>query len=119
MTPQKPSAPRSLAPAGKVLWKAIVDEYELGAGELQLLEIACCAWANHQAAQQIIVDQGVVLDTVQGSKVNPAIAVCDRTALLAAKMLAQLKIGLNPADAVKLKRGAAGRPAVTRPRRVA
>lgn len=119
MTSRKPSAPPSLSPAGRVLWNACVADYELGAGELQLLEAACVAWGNHQLSAAIVAKEGPVVDAPQGSKMHPGIAVCDRTAQLTAKLLHQLHIGLNPADAVKLKRGGAGRPAVTRPRRVA
>jgi len=41
MTDDNPSPPPTLGEAGQQLWTSIVAEYELGPGELRLLEDAC------------------------------------------------------------------------------
>lgn len=114
-TPKPPSPPPSLPPRGpgRDLWRAVTDAYIIGAGELQILEAACIAWAAHQEAAAHIAANGVIVESPQGVKANPACGILDRTSASLQRGLRQLGVSLAEPDAQKI-RGGGGRPAVVR-----
>ena len=115
MTRETPEPPEALGPSGAALFRAVVDAYEIdaGAGEDALLIAACFAHQRHLEAQAVLTAEGVVIESPQGIKAHPAVAVADRMAQLTGKLLRALKVEGHPEEMVKL-RGGGGRPAVVR-----
>ncbi len=120
MPNETPEPPDGLGPTGAALFRAVVDAFEIdaGAGEDVLLVAACFAWQRHLEAQAVLTAEGVVIESPQGAKAHPAVAVADRMAQLTGKLLRSLKVEGHPDEMVKL-RGGGGRPAVVRGRKVA
>lgn len=113
--PKLPPSPKALGPAGRSLWKRAVDDYELGVGELELLEAACATWDRIKAAEQLIAEEGLVIDGARGRQAHPAVGIARDSSRLLAALVKHLKLELT--EEVVKHRGTGGRPTTSRRRR--
>jgi hypothetical protein len=105
--PALPRAPRSLGKDGRRLWKSVTTDYEVGPGELELLETACLAYQRHLEAQVLLDRDGLVVEGRYGVRAHPAAALARDNAALMARALRQLRVELED-DVVKVRSGARG-----------
>jgi phage terminase small subunit len=108
-----PPVPGHLGETGSAFWSRIVADYRLGAGELELLEVAAQAFQNQRAAQLVIDEKGLVVDGRFGPIPNPAVKMMRDFGTLLAQVLRQLGISLDE-QIEKVQRGGAGRRAEVR-----
>jgi hypothetical protein len=112
-SPPKPRTPANLSAAGRKLWRAMVNEFELEDHELALLEAACRQADDLAALEQLIRDDGM---KVQGStgqeRLHPAIA----EARLARQSLDRLMARFKLPGAEDPATGQPGRPLSARGR---
>lgn len=111
-----PKAPAGLGKAGAGLWRRVVAEFEVGPGEAELLEAACIQWQRIADAEQLIAEDGLVVDGARGRQAHPAIAVSRDASRLLAALVRHLRIELTE-EVVTHRRGTAGRPTTSRRRR--
>ena len=69
---EKPRKPTGLKGAGATLWETITTEYELETSELAVLSELCLTKTRIQRLDKIVDTEGLVIDSPQGKKMNPA-----------------------------------------------
>ena len=94
MTPRPPA---TLGEAGRALWRAVVDGYELDAGELHLLELACQARDDAAKARESVSRDGVVVVGRYGVRQHPAVLIARQAEASAGRLLGQLGL-INRGD---------------------
>jgi hypothetical protein len=88
-----PRPPRTLRAAGRRLWAAILAGYELDAGELALLELACQAADDAAAARASLRDAGPVTVGRYGQPImHPAALVARQAEASLSRILRQLNV---------------------------
>lgn len=101
------AVPRGLNAAGRRLWDASTDEFELANHELALLEEACRVRDRIVELDAAVKADGLMLPSSQGARVHPAVSECRQQRLTLARLLATLGIpGLD--DDLPAARGARG-----------
>ena len=88
----KPAAPSGTRAAGKRLWKAVLDEYELEEHELLLLREAVRTTDTLDALELLVQAQGAVVTSPQGEKANPALVEARQQRIALARLLAALRL---------------------------
>lgn len=101
-----PRVPRGLGAAGKKLWRATTDEFELADHELSVLLEACRTVDNLQQLDEIVSREGVTNTSPQGVRAHPALVEARQQRVTLAKLWASLKF---PADDVPASPSARGR----------
>lgn len=98
-TETRPDPPGHLNAKAKILWRSIIDRYELEDEELATLTLALEAWGIAQTARRTIDREGQLIEDRFGqSKPHPAIQI-HRDALASwARLTAQLGIPAEPAN---------------------
>ena len=117
MTTTRPRTPAGLGPDGRRLWRAVVDEFELRADELLLLDKAART-ADDCARLDAAVASGPL--TVPGSTGQPVAQPLLREARQSRALLGALirQLGLEDAAAEDADQGPAGRPSTTSDRAI-
>ena len=88
-----PAPPGLLGAAGRDLWVRVLSDYELGAAELAVLEVACAAYDRHVAATTTLNAEGLaVADRYGAPKAHPLTAVVRDATTLLARCLRQLDV---------------------------
>jgi phage terminase small subunit len=101
------AVPRGLNAAGRRLWDASTDEFELANHELALLEEACRVRDRIVELDAAVKSGGLMISSSQGDRVHPAVSECRQQRLTLARLLATLGIpGLD--DDLPAARGARG-----------
>lgn len=110
--PQAPPPPRTLSKAGRALWDAVVQKYELRTDELHALEIAAHHVDVLARIDLVLSKEKVVVEGPQGRRIpNPLLEERRRESRVALAALGQ--IGLRSVDLPPLvNRSAAGRALV-------
>ncbi len=120
MTPTPPNSPPYLGADGRRLWRTVNREYVLSPSELAICEQAAAAYDVASAAWRTLATEGAAVPDRYGAmKQSPSVSTASTMATLVARLLKQLGVELADEDAVKLKGRGAGRPTVTRARKVA
>jgi P27 family predicted phage terminase small subunit len=83
---KRPNAPRHLKAAGRRLWRAVVNAYELETHHLEILAAACEACDRMTEARELVDEEGITVEGRFGARTHPAVAVelNSRTAMLRA-----------------------------------
>ena len=91
--------PRGLKTAGKRVWKAVTEKYELGADELELLLEACRTADDLDAIAKALVNATATVTGARGNVVpHPLFAEARASRLVLAKLLDQLKLPAEDAQ---------------------
>lgn len=85
-------APRGLNDAGERLWKAVTNEFDLQEHELSMLEQAARVRDRIADLQQLVEDDGLMLESSQGMRLHPGIAETRQQQIALARLLAQLDV---------------------------
>lgn len=96
----RPRTPNGLKAAGKKLWAAVVDDFELGEHELVVLLEACRTVDSLAALETIITADGVTDRSPQGVRAHPALVEARQQRLVLAKLVASLRIPTDDAGDV-------------------
>jgi phage terminase small subunit len=88
-----PRPPESLNAAGRSLWRAVLDGYDLDAGELRILELACQAADDAASARLALRSDGVVSSGRYGQTIaHPAVAIARQAEASVSRLLGQLNV---------------------------
>ena len=91
-TPDIPAPPPGLGVAGRRLWLAIVDDFELSEHESGLLLEACRTVDSLEQLQAVVDAEGVVVESPHGRKCNPALVEARAQRAVLAKLMASLRL---------------------------
>lgn len=92
------SRPRGLNAPGRKLWDAVTGEYELSGDDLAVLEEAARTRDLIADLRAKVTENGLIVPSSQGDRVNPAIVEARQQALLFSRLVAALKL---PTDLVE------------------
>ena len=85
--------PATLGPAGRALYRSILERYELDPGELRLLTMACEAADDAASARAALREVGVTTTGRYGQTVmNPAVLVARQAETSVSRLLGQLNV---------------------------
>lgn len=84
--------PAGLAAAGRKLWTAIVDDYELDEHESALLLEAARTVDQLNLLQDSVATDGVVIESPQGAKAHPALVEARQQRIALARILSALRL---------------------------
>jgi phage terminase small subunit len=82
--------PRGLKTPGGRLWDAVTSEYKLAVDDLAVLEEACRTRDLIADLRAKVAENGLIVPSSQGERVNPAIVEGRQQAMLLAKLLGVL-----------------------------
>lgn len=85
-----PKPPAGLRAAGKRLWSATLEEYELAEHERELLLQACRTADALDALQKVLERDGVLNESAQGTRVHPALPELRQQRITFARLVAAL-----------------------------
>jgi P27 family predicted phage terminase small subunit len=91
----KTKAPNDLAPATKVWFSNVLLDFELEEHDVRLLTLAAQAWDRCQEARSELQKDGLTIESRQGIKPHPAIAIERDSANRFAALIKQLELGVN------------------------
>jgi len=89
-----PTAPEGAQRAGRRLWRAVLNDYELATHELVLLEQAVHVADACQELQSLVHRDGAMID----SRANPALVELRQERILLARLLVALRVPLGAAE---------------------
>jgi hypothetical protein len=82
-------APRGIGPAGRELWRAVAQSFELEDHELQILKQAAVVADRIAALDACVVEDGVI---VEGGRANPALIESRLQRLALGRLIALLRL---------------------------
>ncbi|WP_208739641.1 terminase [Arthrobacter agilis] len=101
-------APSGLKEDGQKLWFAAANEYEFAQHELAVLEEACRTRDRIVELDALVVEQGLMLASSQGSRLHPGIAEVRQQRLTLARLLVSLGIPALADDDLPASSGVRG-----------
>jgi hypothetical protein len=90
-----PKPPEGAQAAGRRLWRAVLNDYDLEEHELVLLRQAVRAVDACESLQALVDSEGVVVSSPQGTKAHPALVELRQQQLILARLLAALRVPLG------------------------
>lgn len=99
----KTKAPTGLRAAGRALWRAVTDEYDLAAHEVLLLREACRTADVLDELARVVADEGA-MDT--DGRAHPAAVEGRQQRLVLARLLASLRVPDPETGVREQRRGA-------------
>jgi phage terminase small subunit len=88
-----------MSTAGRRLWRAVLDDFELDAAGMELLGLACRALDRAALAQAALEEDGLFqLDRYGSKRVHPGVAIVRDASTQAARLLREL--GLDAGELV-------------------
>ncbi len=103
-----PTVPPGLGVAGRRLWKAVTDEFELAEHEVAQLVEACHVRDTITKLRDQVTADGLMLESSQGRRLHPAIAETRQQQLALARLLATLAVPPLEEDDLPASRGVRG-----------
>lgn len=101
----KGRAPRGLQESGRRLWRSVVDAFdEVDEHEKALLTRACRVLDTIDGLQAIVDDEGLITDSSQGRRANPALVELRQQELLLARLMTTLRLDFGAQIAVAPQR---------------
>lgn len=96
-TPKHPPAPAHLRPVTQAWWRQVVEEYDLQAHHLRLLQGAGEAWDRCQQAREALAEHGLTFANRDGEpRVRPEVAVERDSRLAFARLIRELDLDVEP-----------------------
>lgn len=100
-----PAAPKHLSRRAKAFWKAIVEEYDLGPHNLELLRRLAEALDRCDAAVAVVAAEGLVVTDKFGQvKAHPAVNVERDCRIAIARLTRELDLDGEPAPDPRMPR---------------
>src|SRR3954447_12683358 len=94
----KPKPPRRAQRAGKALWNAVLDEYELEEHELLLLREMVRTVDVLDDLEAWVAQDGVMLGSSQGERAHPALVEARQQRITLARLQAALRLPAGDQD---------------------
>lgn len=104
MDKSRPSVPKGTRAAGRRLWSSVVDEFDLDEHELALLREATRLVDRLDALDAVVAEEGVIVDSVNGTRAHPALVESRQQALVLSRVLAALRLPSGDEDAGRPQR---------------
>lgn len=99
MTTKAPSPPPNTGKAGKALWRAVLDEYDLEEHEMLLLREAVRTVDVLDQLTELVANDGAVISSPQGDKAHPALVEARQQRITLARLLAALRLPAGEEEA--------------------
>jgi phage terminase small subunit len=93
--PRKPTAPAHLMPATRVWFAQVQADYRLESHHVRLLQLAGEAWDRTQQARDRLAQEGLVVESRQGPKPHPCVAIERDSRLAFARLLRDLDLDVD------------------------
>ncbi|OAA23593.1 hypothetical protein UG55_103527 [Frankia sp. EI5c] len=94
-----PAAPKGAGPAGRRLWRSVLDEYDLAEHELSLLRRAVHVADVCADLERIVADEGLIIRAQSGDlRTHPAAVELRQQTTLLARLIVALRVPLGDAD---------------------
>jgi len=90
--PRKPTPPKGSGPAGRRLWRAVVDEWDFEEWELALLREAVRTVDTLDQLAAIVSEAGLLVQGHDGPRVHPALVEQRQLKIALARILAALRL---------------------------
>jgi len=87
-----PAAPAGLRRSGRVLWRAVLTDFDLSEHEATILREACRTADHLDALQALLEAEGLMSETSQGSRIHPALVELRQQRVTFARLLTALRI---------------------------
>ena len=97
------SAPGHLQPATQAWYRGVVERWDLEEHHRMLLQAAGESWDRLQQARALLDHDGLTVETQQGVKGHPAIAVERDSRLAFARLIRELDLDLDPPAAADVR----------------
>jgi hypothetical protein len=94
-----PRAPKGAGPAGRRLWRAVQEKYELDEHESALLAALCRQVGRLDELEALIEAEGLVVEGHGTCKIHPAVVEARQTAIAVARISASLRLPSGDEDA--------------------
>jgi P27 family predicted phage terminase small subunit len=88
--------PPHLSPSAREWWLTTVESYVLEPHHLRLLQLCCESWDRCQQAREILLAEGLTVQTAAGVKAHPAVAIERDARLATARILRELDLDSGP-----------------------
>jgi hypothetical protein len=95
MTDRKPAPPRGAGTAGKRLWKAVLDDFDLEEHELALLRQAVRVADLCEGLQACVDMDGLIV----GGRAHPALVELRQQRILLARLVVALRVPMGEQEA--------------------
>lgn len=101
----KGRAPRGLGESGRRLWRSVVDAFDEVDEHEKALLARCCRTLDTIDGLQAVVDaEGLVTDSAQGRRANPALVELRQQELKLARLMTTLRLDFGAQTAVAPQR---------------
>lgn len=94
-----PSPPKGLDAAGRKLWRAITEDYDLATHELQVLTEAARTVDLLDELEKLVQRDGPTVPGLHGEKINPAAIEARQQRITLARLLVALRIPVDEGSA--------------------
>ena len=102
-------APKGLGTAGRRLWRAVVDEYDLSEQELTLLRQAACTADLADRLQTVVDEEGPMVSAKDdGTRAHPALVELRQQRITLARLLVALRVPIGDEEDRTQRRGIRG-----------
>jgi phage terminase small subunit len=91
-----PQPPSHLSESSRQWWNSTVETYVLQEHHLRLLQLACEAWDQAQAAREQLAQEGLTVPGQRGPRPHPCIAVEHNARIAVARFLRELDLDTEP-----------------------
>lgn len=92
---RRPARPQGLGAAGRRLWQAVLEEFELEEQELTLLRQAVRVADTCDELHRLVLEAGLIVD----GKSNPALVELRLQRILLARLIVALRVPLGEEEA--------------------
>lgn len=106
--PQTPRPPVGLRQSGRVLWRAVLTDFELTKHEETVLREACRTADSLDDLQNLLEAEGLTSETSQGKRVHPALVELRQQRIALARLFAALHIPVGEDTGRTQHRGTRG-----------
>ena len=113
--PKPPAAPAGTGPAGRRLWRAVVEEFDVAGRYLELLRALVQVADNVHDLDALVAAEGLVVASPQGPKAHPALVEGRAQRALLARLIGALDLPDDEDRADGRRRGKPRKPYMLRP----
>ena len=93
-----PRPPKGCGPAGRRLWNAVQQDFDLGEHERALLTALCRQADRLDQLEELIANEGLIVTGHGTTKMHPAVIEARNTAIAVARIAAALRLPAGEED---------------------